>query len=632
MLPLLLLLQQSAVNESFYEPIRNGDMTALMRLLKEHGAKSIDSRRQTPLMLASAFGSFEAVQAIVYAGADVKAANAAGLTALHLAVGDARKVKLLLDRGADVHARSAMGRTPLLVAAYTTGSAESVKLLLSRGSDLATADATGITPLLAAVAVDDESTVRMLLDAGASVQIRANIPGNATPLLAAAHNGNVDLTRLLLAKNASASAVSEPNSAKVLNGTIAFGAVTALHSSVIGGSPEIVRMLLNAGAPVDAQDVRGMTPLIWAVSTDRPNVAIIRMLLEKGSSPLIRSREGESSLDWARKFNDPAVLAALKLEPASTHHQPSAPSSGAATPRAAVERALPLLEKTAGDMLSRGGCVACHAQPVAQVAARLASSRGWNVSGEALNSSLQKLSSQWLTADQPLLQGNEPGGTPDGQLYSTFALADGRVASSWNTDVLVYYLLSKQRQQGYWKGIGATRAPIQDGNISRTALAVRALAVYAIPARRAEIEDRIKRAGDWLAAQQPVTTEDRVMQLLGMKWANVASRSRETRLRELIALQQADGGFAQTAHLRSDAYATGQVLYTLRELEASAAGPAINRAVNFLVQTQREDGSWFVPSRAMKIQPYFESGFPYGHDQWISAAGTAWAVMGLAGS
>ena len=31
----------------------------------------------------------------------------------------------------------------------------------------------------------------------------------------------------------------------------------------------------------------------------------------------------------------------------------------------------------------------------------------------------------------------------------------------------------------------------------------------------------------------------------------------------------------------------------------------------------------------MKIQPYFNSGFPYGHDQWISHAGTAWAAIGL---
>ena len=50
----------------------------------------------------------------------------------------------------------------------------------------------------------------------------------------------------------------------------------------------------------------------------------------------------------------------------------------------------------------------------------------------------------------------------------------------------------------------------------------------------------------------------------------------------------------------------------------------------FLTRTQQPDGSWYVKSRAMKIQPYFESGFPHGHDQWISQAGTAWAAMGLA--
>ena len=32
----------------------------------------------------------------------------------------------------------------------------------------------------------------------------------------------------------------------------------------------------------------------------------------------------------------------------------------------------------------------------------------------------------------------------------------------------------------------------------------------------------------------------------------------------------------------------------------------------------------------MKFQPYFESGFPFAHDQWISAAGTSWAAMALA--
>lgn len=89
------------------------------------------------------------------------------------------------------------------------------------------------------------------------------------------------------------------------------------------------------------------------------------------------------------------------------------------------------------------------------------------------------------------------------------------------------------------------------------------------------------------------------------------------------------GGWAQTPYLVSDAYATGQVLYTLRELGIPADDPTALRGTAFLLRTQQADGSWYVKSRAMKIQPYFESGFPYGHDQWISQAGTAWAVMAL---
>lgn len=51
-----------------------------------------------------------------------------------------------------------------------------------------------------------------------------------------------------------------------------------------------------------------------------------------------------------------------------------------------------------------------------------------------------------------------------------------------------------------------------------------------------------------------------------------------------------------------------------------------------LLSTQLEDGSWYVKSRAIKIQPFFESGFPHGHDQWISVAASNWAIMALAGA
>jgi hypothetical protein len=214
-------------------------------------------------------------------------------------------------------------------------------------------------------------------------------------------------------------------------------------------------------------------------------------------------------------------------------------------------------------------------------------------------------------------------------IYSGLALAAAGEQPSWKTDVLVHYLAAKQRIEGNWHGVGATRAPIQDGDFSRTAMSIRVLATYGMPARKAEIAERVERAAKWLASQTPISTEDRSMQLLGLKWANTQNRVRDTRTRELMALQRADGGWSQTPYLSSDAYATGQVLYTLHELGVPSRDPAFRRGVEYLLRTQRDDGSWYVKSRAMKIQPYFESGFPYGHDQWISSTATAWAAMAL---
>lgn len=59
------------------------------------------------------------------------------------------------------------------------------------------------------------------------------------------------------------------------------------------------------------------------------------------------------------------------------------------------------------------------------------------------------------------------------------------------------------------------------------------------------------------------------------------------------------------------------------------AKDAYERGVAYLLRTQQEDGSWLVQSRAFPFQPYMESGFPHGHNQWISSAATAWATMAI---
>ena len=101
--------------------------------------------------------------------------------------------------------------------------------------------------------------------------------------------------------------------------------------------------------------------------------------------------------------------------------------------------------------------------------------------------------------------------------------------------------------------------------------------------------------------------------------------------KELLAEQQPDGGWRQHASLTSDAYATGQALTALRESgELAANDAAYQKGIAYLMKTQLEDGSWYVRSRSIPFQPYFESGFPHGPDQWISVAATNWAATALA--
>ena len=116
-----------------------------------------------------------------------------------------------------------------------------------------------------------------------------------------------------------------------------------------------------------------------------------------------------------------------------------------------------------------------------------------------------------------------------------------------------------------------------------------------------------------------------------LRWAAASNQGIRKRARELLAMQRSDGGWAQLATLESDAYATGQSLYTLAESAGIAPGDAgYQKGVKYLLSTQLADGSWYVRSRAPKFQPYFESGFPHGQDQWISSMATGWAAAALA--
>jgi hypothetical protein len=138
---------------------------------------------------------------------------------------------------------------------------------------------------------------------------------------------------------------------------------------------------------------------------------------------------------------------------------------------------------------------------------------------------------------------------------------------------------------------------------------------------------------EWLKKAQPASTEESAFQIMGLRWGGVAAGDSTVQkaVRNLTAQQRADGGWSQIPTLTSDAYATGQALVALKEAGMAATDAIYKKGVQYLLNSQLEDGSWHVRSRAVPLQPLFDSGFPHERDQWISAAGSNWAALALIG-
>jgi hypothetical protein len=211
--------------------------------------------------------------------------------------------------------------------------------------------------------------------------------------------------------------------------------------------------------------------------------------------------------------------------------------------------------------------------------------------------------------------------------YALVGMAGEKYPADRITDALVHDIAQKQRRDGSWL-MGDGRPPIEQSDFSSTALCLRALQSYPIPGRREEFQKRIAKARAWLTANRKTrSNEERTFRLLGLVWAKADVKDA---VRDLLASQRPNGGWAGLATLDPDAYATGQALYAVHEGGVPVSDPAYQRGVKYLLSTQLADGSWHVRTRAMGFQPYFESSFPHGHDQWISVAGTAWSIMALA--
>lgn len=569
-----------------------------------------DPAGSTLLHHAAGFGTLDTLTALVDAGAEVNATNRRKSTPLHWAIHDEAKVRFLLARGANANAKQAEGRTPLYLAAVLGNGRAIIRLLLEHGADPNIKMANGRTPLMAAATRGDVDTLRVLLDAKALVNAKDS--AGETPLMVAATCGRPEAVRLLLERGADARVATKRGE-------------TALGNAGTAGNETVVRLLLEHGADVNARNIRGYTPLMLAASSDRLPAGAVKLLLAHGADTSCKADYDETARDLAAKRGDTGVSRLLGNTPPEKSTGGVASSSRDARRNSipgAIERALAMTEKQSYQFIRVGGCNSCHSQDLPSAAAAFARSRGFNAPREIPQLPASSMPSPERVMDLDFITVSSKG-------WELFDLGMNGAPKTAYTDAVVRLIKALQSSDGHWVTSETRRPPMGVGDFQAAALAVYALRHYAPAGDEAGCEQAVARAVAWLKQAKPTTTQDRAFHLLGLAWGGVTAEPKA--VRGLAAMQRADGGWSQLPNTESDAYATGLALYSLNQGGRMAALDTVYRkGVAYLLRTQAADGTWHVTSRAIWLQPYFESGFPYGRDQFISTAGTAWAALALA--
>jgi ankyrin repeat protein len=510
--------------------------------------------------------------------------------------GDRRAIDDLLKAPRAAAGRGHGGTTALLAAALY-GDAALVRRLLAGGADPNAANVAGATALM--WAVPDVGKMRLLLDAGADANARSE--DHRSPILIASGIvGGADAVRLLLEYGAD----PFPWRASELS---------PLREAARAGDPDIFRVLLEYGL---GRTSPGAPPARFV----RTNCARCAAMIDAGGAlPRVPPDPGAESTapryDPGRSAR-PTPIGPTPATPAAIH--------------AAVERSLPLLQDTGIAFINQTGCVSCHHNSVVSMAVAAARAHGFRVDEDAATRETALVATYLESWRERTAQNEFIAGQQDTISYLLVGLgADGHPADA-ATDAQAIWLERRQAADGHWP-IMTVRPPIESYDVTVTALSLRALQLFTPPSRRAEFDRAIDRARAWLLHAEAADTEELAFRLLGLSWSGAARDAVAAAAHDLLVAQRPDGGWAQTSAMGTDAYATGQALVALRESGSIAAdAPAYRNGVEYLLRTQIDDGSWVVESRAVPIQAYFESGFPYGVNQWISAAATGWATTALA--
>ena len=255
----------------------------------------------TLLHLVALWGNVDQVQLLLKRGALVNARDDDGLTPLSNAmyVPDPAVISALLEAGADPNNRRSGGVTPLHSASLEQDT-KFAELLLAYGANVEARDTNGATPLSWAAGVEGQDTsevTRTLLKFGSNPNAKDD--DGATPLHWAARAGTPETIRLLLEAGAQIDA---------LQGYETTDGEAPLHTAAWANF-KAVTVLLNAGADIGVRDKHGATPLHYASLNG--NLEAQEALLQSGADIYARDKDGATPLHYAAFSENPTVSSSL---------------------------------------------------------------------------------------------------------------------------------------------------------------------------------------------------------------------------------------------------------------------------------------------------------------------------------
>jgi hypothetical protein len=367
------------------------------------------------------------------------------------------------------------------------------------------------------------------------------------------------------------------------------GKFTKVAAQTLAGSP------IEQTIAIPATEARYVKlRVLSGVASDRLNIAEVRILEAQ--------RSGYTPL--AARFPDVATWKR--------------------SPRAAAQLGLDWLQQAAVEWQKEHKCFGCHVQAQVLMGLAVATKHQYSVSGEAFSILEQG------TREYQDKEGSWFGGAISATQFGAMGLTqvDETHEVTEDRDFLrgVDFLVARQPQDGGMV-VDRDEVPIVQGRFMTSANSLVALMRAHEITKNAKYRTSADRALAWVAANRPETTQDKVFKILALSRFGTPEQKRVMApvLGQLITEQQPDGGWKERAAGKgSNAFATGQVLYALKEAGASTRSSVFARGVRYLLDAQvhdthlKDDGTW----------PATNS----DTDRPSNFAPTMWAVIALTGS